>query len=437
MVLVSVLSVSLTIVAAEGSTFIVDVSGGGDFNSIQDAISASSNGDIIQINTGVYHENVLVNKKISLIGSNEGSVIIDGDGEGSGILIGVSGVIVEKLTVRNSDMTIDNETRPFDISGIYIEEDDVMIRDCVISNCYYAIFAHTCSNVTIDGCTAIDNHAGFCLNNSLDGEISDCDLLSQENYGIFLQGSRYFIVKDTLINQTSSIGLMVTDSSDNEIYQNNFIGNNYGVRIFASVGGCSDDNFFFRNNFIDNDIDVYDACSNIWYGDMKGNYWDEYTGVDGDGDGIGDEVYPVPLIGEDKYPLMDRFMGNESIVNSLTILSPIDDAVVNGTMLITGTIISDSVLDTLSVRVGDGEWEEFDVDKSFEISLSTWAFDNGNVTIVVRALFADGSNVTDSVEVMVYNEVPSDDSDDQTSGFTLLILVVGVIFFVFHRKRSL
>ena len=58
-------------------TIIVSKDGNGEFEKIQDAINISKNNDIIYVYSGVYHENIIINKSINLIGNGSKFSIID------------------------------------------------------------------------------------------------------------------------------------------------------------------------------------------------------------------------------------------------------------------------------------------------------------------------------------------------------------------------
>jgi len=74
-------------------------------------------------------------------------------------------------------------------------------------------------------------------------------------------------------------------SPNNSIYSNNFINNN--LQIFADTDSVNDWNITVAG---------------------KGNYWSNYTGVDNDGDGIGDTPYVIDENNQDNYPLMTEFI---------------------------------------------------------------------------------------------------------------------------------
>jgi hypothetical protein len=65
--------------AANATTYIVDLNGGGHFKSIQTAITNSSNGDTVKVWPGTYMEQVTLNKNIVLMGSGYENTIITGN----------------------------------------------------------------------------------------------------------------------------------------------------------------------------------------------------------------------------------------------------------------------------------------------------------------------------------------------------------------------
>ena len=122
-------------------------------------------------------------------------------------------------------------------------------------------------------------------------------------------------------NSSGSAIHMRWDSKNNIITKNNINSNVQGVGF---TDGASD-NILYLNNFINNDhntvFDGYGPLTNIWKSPEKlsysyngnsftnymGNYWDDYTGSDGNGDGIGDTSYNMPGGNSDDYPLIEPF----------------------------------------------------------------------------------------------------------------------------------
>jgi len=101
-------------------------------------------------------------------------------------------------------------------------------------------------------------------------------------------------------------------ATSNIIYENNIIGNKYGISQWYSS------NKFYHNNFINNTQQVYSYAMNIWDDGYPsgGNYWSDYTGVDlfsgpyqneTGSDGIGDTPYIIDENNIDRYPLMGSF----------------------------------------------------------------------------------------------------------------------------------
>ncbi|MCD6573584.1 MAG: hypothetical protein J7K95_05780 [Thermoplasmata archaeon] len=64
--------------AKDGKTLYVGGSGPNNYTHIQDAINDASNGDTIFVYSGIYYENVVINKSINLFGEAKETTIIDG-----------------------------------------------------------------------------------------------------------------------------------------------------------------------------------------------------------------------------------------------------------------------------------------------------------------------------------------------------------------------
>lgn len=105
-------------------------------------------------------------------------------------------------------------------------------------------------------------------------------------------------------------GMILFDSSYDSILHNTFVDNNIGINVQAP---CAHD-MVFNNNFVNNTWNGYDYSplehQNQWdNGNVTGgNYWSDYSGVDGNNDGFGDTPYQLQGgANKDYYPLMFPF----------------------------------------------------------------------------------------------------------------------------------
>jgi len=164
------------------------------------------------------------------------------------------------------------------------------------------------------------------------------DIAANELNGVEIYESSYNTISYNTIsgNDVSNVGggIKLDSSSSNTLTGNNIRNNTNGISLWHSDNntisrndivnngkdlgpgwnpagiyfGESYNNKIYHNNFIDNFIQV--SCpwgQNVWDDGYPsgGNYWSDYTGIDADGDGIGDTAYVIPYMDQDNYPLMN------------------------------------------------------------------------------------------------------------------------------------
>jgi len=259
------------------------------------------------------------------------SYTLQGTGSGTGIVIsGRSNVTIRSVTIKAFHYAIWLESSSnSSISGNTItnNEDGIMLYpssnynrisgNTITNNRYYGIWLYSFSNYNrISGNTITNNWYGLGLDTfSSYNSVSGNNMTGSNGYGIVLyEYSSYNSVSgNNIANNLYGISLG-NSSSYNGISENNITENNESGILLSS----SSDSSIFHNNFMDNTRQVYDvswdypeipSSINIWDDGYPsgGNYWSDYTGVDGDGDGIGDTPHILDAQNVDNYPLMQPF----------------------------------------------------------------------------------------------------------------------------------
>jgi parallel beta-helix repeat protein len=101
LVSVSVFSFKIRLVRA-GTITVPD-----DYATIQGAIDAASDGDTINVRTGIYYEHLIVNKTLTLVGENRDNTIIDGSYYGTVVEVTADDVSISRLKIQHGEVGSD------------------------------------------------------------------------------------------------------------------------------------------------------------------------------------------------------------------------------------------------------------------------------------------------------------------------------------------
>ncbi|RLC74276.1 MAG: hypothetical protein DRI61_16975, partial [Chloroflexi bacterium] len=235
-------------------------------------------------------------------------------------------------------------------SGLYTE--GVMyttVERCDIFQNTYGIYFFSSPNSSITQCSIFNNSGhGTYLYRSHNTEAIDCDFYHNGYDGICLSSVTGCKVINCNFYENYFLGVYFSsyECSDNVVEYCTISNNSgYGVYLFMSgsrnviryneiidngIYGCfaehSNGNIIHHNMFMNNACNAFELySSNSWDGEEVGNYWDDYTGMDEDGNGIGDIPYDIPQNeNQDAYPLMHRYIIGDMNVDGVVTFDDID-----------------------------------------------------------------------------------------------------------------
>lgn len=286
---------------------------GGNFNAsstpIQDAINNASDGDMVIVYDGIYHETVVIDKSITLKANS--TPIIDCQQAGPCITINANNVVIEGFEILNGTYGIIGS--PNGVDNVVINNN--IIHDNVNTTGYDGIgimFWTNTDGVDFDNISITNNQIynngrqGIFLGSMAGspaisewGNISGNVIYNNGNhptpidqYGIHLSYADNFIIANNEIyghdDWSFANGIYLMASYNNVVRYNDIHDNKYGISQWSwtrSYAGSNDINY---NNIYNNVVGVsnFDAVTiNSEY-----NWWGDVSGPGGAGFGTGDVV---------------------------------------------------------------------------------------------------------------------------------------------------
>ncbi|MGB3459661.1 MAG: NosD domain-containing protein, partial [Halobacteriota archaeon] len=230
--LVSVTILVLSFVGTASATnWSVDGSGGADFTGIQEAINNAKEGDTILVYSGIYYENVVVNKSVTLRGI--GHPVVDANDSDSAITLTADGITLVGFNATNSGSFWWRD------AGIKVTSNNNRITGNNVSNDWCGISLDDSSNNnTITGNNVNNDWCGISLSSSSNNNITGNNVSNNVWGGISLEDS----------------------SNNNTVTGNNVCNNNRGG---ISLEHSSNNNTITGNVFLNDGLSVHDSYQNI------------------------------------------------------------------------------------------------------------------------------------------------------------------------------
>jgi parallel beta-helix repeat protein len=236
------------------ATWTVSAAGGGDFATVNEAMTASSAGDTVWIDAGIYRESVGLRTGVTLLGAGAEDTRIEVDFTGN------PAYAVEVDSVRVKDLAL-AYTGDEGIATVYISGASVAFEDCHLTggsaSVVYAVAGAklTLTNCTIDGggsgvylggdseghvrASRISNltWSGVAFEEGAFGSVRACTLAANGSVGILANGAGPVTVAGCTIQGNGSYGVYLTAGSRAFIDSCHITANTYGG--LAADGGSS------------------------------------------------------------------------------------------------------------------------------------------------------------------------------------------------------
>ena len=204
----------------EAKSIYVDCNGYGNHTTIQAAINAANLGDTIYVWNGTYNEDIIVNKRVTIIGNGTVNTTINGTGNGNVILVTVDYVNISGFKVIGSGS--DQLDAGIQLNGVAFCS---IVNNNISNNNAIGIFINQSFLNTIANNTCISNvgsgiRIGAWPTFSDYNKVTNNTCNSNNFYGIYLFYANSNIIENNTCNSNMYNGIWLGHSDFNTIRRN-------------------------------------------------------------------------------------------------------------------------------------------------------------------------------------------------------------------------
>jgi parallel beta-helix repeat protein len=195
-----------------------------DYGSVQEAIDNAQPRDTVYVRHGVYHENLSVNKTLSLVGENAQTTVFDGGGVETAVLVGADGVTVSGFRIINGDAPTPSHYMDFDKPhGIHLlHASGCNISGNIVEYTGYGIWLYEAHDNQVTGNNCSYNWDGLRFENSYSNDVSG-NGLTENHYGLKFYASTNNMLKNNKLADNNYNLFVYVDSFTNNVASSNTI----------------------------------------------------------------------------------------------------------------------------------------------------------------------------------------------------------------------
>lgn len=288
-------------------------------------------------------------------------------------------------------------------AGIYLKDSS---QNTLFSN---VVFGNGVFNIRLDGKYGSVNSNNITSNTitnskwgiSLNGKFNIIlgNIIENAEFGnIQLWLSHFNTITGNLIKNRR--GIWIKESDNNEIYKNNVSDGWVGIYLELRIES-SDNNLIYENYLKNNGDNAVDECyTNHWNNSEIGNFWDDYQGLDCDGDNIGETPYNINGHSIDYLPISKK----DTYAPEIIIFSPSDNKLFGNVTPNYQIVVNEYILNITWYSINEGLTNKTILDYNGAINQSLWDLvDNGTVRIIFYA--KDIAENIGSSEILVHKDI--------------------------------